>query len=46
MAELKQAIVSAEDCEIPIKLGQEETSIWFVETHFLDLKTIIEASES
>ena len=45
MAELKQAIVGTEDCEVPITLDQE-TSIRFVEAHFLDLKTIIEASES
>jgi hypothetical protein len=46
MAELKQAIVSSEECKIPIILGQEETSIQFVETHFMDLKTIVEASET
>jgi hypothetical protein len=45
MAELKQAIVSSEECKIPIILGQEETSIQFVETHFMDLKTIVDASE-
>ncbi len=42
MTELKQAIVSAEDCEIPISLGDEKTSIRFVEIHYHDLKTVIE----
>jgi hypothetical protein len=41
MAELKDAIVSADDCEIPISLGDEKTSIRFVETHYHDLKEII-----
>jgi len=41
MAGLKVAIVSVEDCEIPISLGEEKTSIRFVETHYQDLKTII-----
>jgi len=42
MAELREEIISAEDCEIPISLGDEKTSIRFVETHYHDLKTIIE----
>jgi hypothetical protein len=45
MAELKEAIISAEDCEIPISLGEEKTSIRFVETHFHDLKAIIDTME-
>lgn len=45
MAELREEIVSAEDCEIPISLGDEKTSIRFVETHYHDLKTIIEGVE-
>jgi len=44
MAELRKEIVSAEDCEIPISLGDEKTSIRFVETHYRDIKTIFEES--
>ena len=42
MAELREEIVSAEDCEIPISLGDEKTSIRFVETHLHDLKVIMD----
>ncbi len=45
MAELREKIVRAEDCEIPISLGNEKTSIRFVETHYHDLKAIIEGAE-
>lgn len=41
MAELREKIVNAEDCEIPISLGDEKTSIRFVETHYHDLKHIL-----
>lgn len=42
MAELREEIVGTENCEIPISFGDEKTSIRFVETHFFDLKTILE----
>ena len=42
MTELKEAIVSAENYEVPISLGNEKTSIRFVETHYHDLKVIID----
>jgi hypothetical protein len=45
MAELREEIVSAKECEIPISLGDERTSIRFVETHYHDLKAIIEGVE-
>jgi hypothetical protein len=45
MAELREEIVSAEDYDMPISLGDEKTSIRFVETHYHDLKTIIEGGE-
>lgn len=45
MAELREEIVSAEDCEIPISLGDEKTSIRFVETHLHDLKVIMDEAE-
>lgn len=41
MVELREEIVSSEDCEIPISLGDEKTSILFVETHFHDLKNVL-----
>jgi len=41
MAELWKEIVSTENCEIPISLGDEKTSIRFVETHYHDLNAII-----
>jgi hypothetical protein len=43
MGKLKEVIVSTENCEVPISLGDHITSIRFVETHYHDLKTIIDA---
>ena len=45
MAELRKEIISVADYEIPISLGDEQTSIRFVETHYHDLKAIIEGVE-
>ena len=42
MAELREEIVSAENCQIPISLGDNQTSIRFVEPHYHDLKNILE----
>ena len=42
MADLKDKLVSMEDCNVPITLGDQETSIRFVETHYQDLKSILE----
>ncbi|MDD2599752.1 MAG: hypothetical protein PHO37_11055 [Kiritimatiellae bacterium] len=42
MGDLWEAVVSADSCEIPISLGDENTGICFVETHLCDLKTILE----
>ena len=41
MAKLREAIISGEDCVVPIQLGEQETSIQFVETHFQDIRTIL-----
>ena len=41
MAVLKDEIINAEGIEIPIFLGNEKTSIRFVETHLHDLQTIL-----
>ena len=38
---LKESVIASEKPEIPVCLGQFQTTIKFVETHFLDLKTII-----
>ena len=40
-AELYHALQSAEGLEIPVKLGERETSVHFVEVHWLDMKTIL-----
>lgn len=45
MAELKEAIVSSDDCEIPISFGNQKTSIRFVETHYQDIKSILEEKD-
>lgn len=45
MAGLKETIVNADYCEIPISLGDEKTSIRFVETHYFDLKEILTKPE-
>ena len=42
MAELREEIVNAEDYELPISLGDEQTSIRFVEEHIHDLEQILE----
>jgi hypothetical protein len=45
MADLREEIVSAMDYKIPISLGDEQTSIRFVEAHLHDLKGIINDAE-
>ena len=46
LAKLKEAIFSADECEIPISFGDQQTSIRFVETHYHDLRIICEESFS
>ena len=41
MEKLKEAILSSENFEIPVSLGDEQTSIRFIEKHYQDLKSII-----
>jgi hypothetical protein len=41
MAKLKEAFLGVDGCEVPISLGDEKTSIRFVETHIHDLRIII-----
>jgi len=44
---LKEELLRLEDgkMEIPLQLGEEETSIRFVETHFVDLRELLHAYE-
>jgi hypothetical protein len=42
MTDLRKEIIDSDDCEVAISLGDEKTSIRFVETHYHDLKAIIE----
>jgi hypothetical protein len=41
MIDLREAIINAKDCEIPVTLGDTRTSIHFVETHCQDVKGIL-----
>lgn len=45
MTELKHAIRNTDECEVPLRLGELDTSIRFVEIHFQDIKTILEEQE-
>jgi hypothetical protein len=45
MESLKNALINSEDAEVPLQLGELDTSVRFVESHFLDIRTIIEAWE-
>ena len=38
---LYNALRNAEGLEVPVKLGQRETSVRFVERHWLDMKTVL-----
>ena len=42
MKELHRALKDSDDLEVPLKLGELETSIRFVETHRQDMKTILQ----
>jgi len=45
MESLKNALMNSEDsedAEVSLQLGELDTSVRFVESHFLDIKTIIE----
>lgn len=45
MADLKSALMSTDDLEVPIHLGELDTSIRFVERHCHDVKTILKQQE-
>lgn len=42
LEKLRDLVINSDDLEIPLKLGEENTSIRFVETHMIDLKSILE----
>jgi len=42
MVDMKNALMHTDDFEVPLRLGELDTSIRFVETHFHDIKTILE----
>ena len=44
MKELHRALKDSDDLEVQLKLGELETSIRFVETHRIDMKTILQNS--
>ena len=44
MVNMKNALINSEELEVPLRLGELDTSIRFVETHYHDIKTIIEIS--
>ena len=42
---LKNALMNLEDAEVSLQLGELDTSVRFVQSHFLDIRAIIEAKE-
>ena len=42
MSELHHALKKSDELEVPLTLGEWETSIRFVETHRIDMKTILQ----
>ncbi len=42
MESLKNALMNSEDAEVPLQLGELDTSVRFVESHRQDMKTIIQ----
>ena len=42
MNELFETLTISEEPEIPLKSGEQDTSIRFVEKHFLDIKNVLE----
>ena len=42
MRSLKNALINSDNLEVPLQLGELDTSIRFVECHILDIKTILE----
>lgn len=45
MEELNHALKNSEEPEVSLSLGELETSIRFVESHFNDIRTILQRAE-
>jgi len=45
MESLKNALINSEDAEIPLQLGELDTSVWFVETHYHDIGVILRCTK-
>ncbi|MCG2759366.1 MAG: hypothetical protein L6263_13185 [Desulfobacteraceae bacterium] len=45
MVSLKNALMNSEKSEVTLQFGELDTSVRFVERHFRDIRTIIEAQE-
>ncbi|PXF56976.1 MAG: hypothetical protein C4B58_11625 [Deltaproteobacteria bacterium] len=42
MESLKNTLMNSEDVEVPLQLGDLDTSIRFVESHWRDIRTILQ----
>lgn len=42
MADLRKALLNMDSLEVPVRLGDLETTIEFVQTHLYDLKTVLQ----
>ena len=42
MESLKNTLMNSEDVEVPLQLGELDTSIRFVESHWRDIRTILQ----
>ncbi len=45
MKSLKNVLINSKDAEVPLQLGELDTSVRFVENHFRDIQTIIEIGD-
>jgi hypothetical protein len=45
MDQLSRALKTSNEPEVPVNLGELQTSIRFVETHWLDIKTILQEKD-
>jgi hypothetical protein len=45
MESLKNALINSEEAEVSLQLGEMDTSVRFVESHFLDIRAIIRDPE-
>ena len=45
MVSLKNALMNSDKPEIPLHLGELDTSVLFVDSHYRDIRTILGADE-